>query len=127
MSDPNVVIEPIYNSLPIDAPGCTNKFYTTEGVHYHVLPLKRQPVLQKWLVAMKHQSRPVQKIIFINLCSMPQGYPIPSAFNFTGYSVGNTDRPATKTSHSFQPTLQRKLISAACIRDLVLSVMTQSS
>uniref|UniRef100_A0AAY5L8K0 THAP-type domain-containing protein n=1 Tax=Esox lucius TaxID=8010 RepID=A0AAY5L8K0_ESOLU len=40
------------------APGSTNSFYRT-GVHFHVLPLKRQPVLQKWLVAMKHQSPPI--------------------------------------------------------------------
>ena len=35
------------------------KFYRTEGIHYYVLALKRQPVLRKWLVAMKRQSPPV--------------------------------------------------------------------
>ena len=43
------------------APGCSNKYYRVKEsgkiVHFHVIPVKKPKLLQRWLVALKRLSR----------------------------------------------------------------------
>lgn len=43
-------------------PGCENDFYSVKSknkiIHFHTLPLKRRPVLLRWLSAMKRKKPP---------------------------------------------------------------------
>lgn len=104
------------------APGCSNELYRTKAsgrdVRYHRLPLKRQQDLVKWLGALKRASPPTAP--GFRVCSdhfLPSDYEetcqfdssgtlvrfrtnrlkseaTPSVFDFSGYSIGQTDRPS---------------------------------
>ncbi|KAL7392482.1 hypothetical protein ABVT39_025372 [Epinephelus coioides] len=125
------------------APGCSNEFYRLkEGgklVHFHVLPMRRPQVMRRWLSALKRDSPPVGA--GLRVCSdhfLPSDYveeggfdesgrfvrwptnrlkpdSVPSVFDFSQYSVGETDRPLhTDTTDS------QKRASQAEEREVVL-------
>lgn len=99
-------------------PGCTNSFYNASGKHYHKLPLKNASLLKRWLQNIKRANSPVND--FSRVCSdhfCEEDYvqkgsfddegrhmfvktsrlketAMPSIFNFSGYSTGQTDHPS---------------------------------
>ena len=116
------------------APGCANEFYRVKEsgkkVHFHKIPVKRPQLLRRWLAALKRLSPPVGE--GLRVCSdhflssdyvlegvfeedgrfvqrptnrlMPDA--VPSVFDFSGYSAGETDRPAQVAPAS--PALRRR-------------------
>ncbi len=101
------------------APGCTNHFYKKqEKVHYHRLPVANKELLRKWLQKMKRANPPVN--CNSRVCSnhfLPEDYvltgyfnelgeygekrtnrlkpeAVPSVFDFSQYSRGETDCPS---------------------------------
>ena len=114
------------------APGCTNGFYTAKksgkNVHFHQLP-KKAELSRRWLAALKRKhppSGPIQRICsehfrvtdyvvrgsfaedgsFVQkTTSKLKPDAVPSVFDFSSYSVGQTDRPTAALSTS---ALQRK-------------------
>lgn len=101
------------------APGCTNYYYKDSSKSYHRLPLKKPALLKAWLQKLKRKDPPVNTNS--RVCSnhfveddyqsqgmmMPDGTfgcmktnrlklnAVPSVFDFTQYSHGATDIPAT--------------------------------
>ena len=104
-----------------NAPGCSNEFYRLKEsgkiVHFHVIPVKKPELLRRWLAALKRLSPPMgpgQRVCsdhFIEADYIEEGAfsedgrfvrrptnrlkpdAVPTIFNFSGYSAGDTDRP----------------------------------
>ena len=103
------------------APGCSNEFYRLKEsgriVHFHVIPVKKPEVLRRWLAALKRLSPPMgpgQRVCsdhFIEADYIEEGAfsedgrfvrrptnrlkpdAVPTIFNFSGYSAGDSDIP----------------------------------
>lgn len=109
------------------APGCKNEFYRVQSegkkVHFHTLPLKRRPVLLRWLAALKRKNPPMgtdsrvcsehfleedyieQKVfesdkLVVRRTNKLKPEAAPSVFNFSAYNLGSTDRPTHSRSGS---------------------------
>ena len=104
------------------APGCTNSRRKNKKVHYHRLPLANKPLLNVWLSKMKLARPP--KLEHARICgdhfttqdyesrgtfddsgrfvmkqtSILKETAVPTLFDFSGYSQGNTDAPSRSTS-----------------------------
>ncbi len=103
------------------APGCTNYFYNKKkGIHYHRLPVGNKTLLKKWLQNLKRADPPVHS--HSRVCSshfLPEDYvlagsftesgeyqrtrtnklnpdAVPTVFDFSQYSLGETDCPASQ-------------------------------
>lgn len=103
------------------APGCSNEYYRVKesgkSVHFHVVPVNKPNLLRRWLAALKRLNPPVGPGLrvcsdhFVESDYVEEGTftedgrfvrrptnrlkpdAVPSVFNFSTYSVGDTDRP----------------------------------
>lgn len=105
------------------APGCSNEYYRVKSkdIHFHLFPDpdKKPEAFKRWLAALKRKHPPSgtgQRVCskhFLESDYLKEGSftdegqfvwrttsrlkpdAVPSIFDFSGYSVGETDRPTT--------------------------------
>lgn len=119
------------------APGCANEYYTAKesgkSVHFHVVPVNKPKLLGSWLAALRRLNPPGgpgQRVCsdhFIEPDYVEEGAfteegrfvrrptnrlkpdAVPSVFNFSGYSVGETDRPVILCSEAQRQSTETRL------------------